>query len=90
MWLSYFWLVLILVGTLMSFMGMSKLGKTGGKKGIAIAGLVIGIIALIWGVVLLLGTLEAKKGVDALKDMGAEYQQQLMDAAATIDTTTVQ
>ena len=51
MGLGYFWVVLCVVGTILSAMGMMKLGKTGGKKGLAIAGLIIGIVAIIWSVV---------------------------------------
>jgi len=47
-WLGYLWLVLALVSVVLSAMGMSKLGKTGGKKGLAIAGLVIGIVSVVW------------------------------------------
>ena len=43
-WLMYVWLVLAIISVVLSAMGMSKLGKTGGKKGLAVAGLVIGIV----------------------------------------------
>ncbi|MBK6833939.1 MAG: hypothetical protein IPG89_06560 [Bacteroidetes bacterium] len=43
--LGIFWLLMCLAGTVLSFMGMSKLGKTGGKKGLAITGIILGIIA---------------------------------------------
>lgn len=45
--LGIFWLVLSLAGTGLCVMGMMKLGKTGGKKGLAIAGMIIGIIAVV-------------------------------------------
>lgn len=54
-WLMYLWVVLCVASVIMSAMGMSKLGKSGGKKGLAVAGLVIGIVAVVWSVVLLLG-----------------------------------
>ncbi len=53
--LLYFWIVFCGGSVTMSAMGMSKLGKTGGKRGLAIAGLVIGLVALVWTVVLLMG-----------------------------------
>ena len=53
--LMYFWLVLCLGSVVLSVMGMSKLGKTGGKKGLAIAGMIIGIVAVVWSAVLLMG-----------------------------------
>lgn len=46
--LLYFWLLLCIASVVLCAMGMKKLGKTGGKKGLAIAGLVIGIVATIW------------------------------------------
>lgn len=52
---GYFWVVLCLLSVILCSMGMMKLGKTGGKRGLAIAGLVIGLVALIWSVMLLVG-----------------------------------
>lgn len=54
-WLMYVWVVLCAASVIMSAMAMSKLGKTGGKKGLAVAGLVIGIVATVWSIVLVLG-----------------------------------
>ena len=48
--LAWFWVILCVAGAGLSAMGMMKLGKTGGKKGLAIAGLIIGLIAAIWSV----------------------------------------
>lgn len=53
--LMYFWMVLCIASVVLSAMGMSKLGKTGGKKGLAIAGLVIGIVAVLYALLLLAG-----------------------------------
>ncbi len=53
--LMYFWMVLCIASVVLSVMGMSKLGKTGGKKGLAIAGLVIGIVAVLYALLLLAG-----------------------------------
>ena len=53
--LMYFWMVLCIASVVLSAMGMSKLGKTGGKKGLAIAGLVIGIVAVLYALLLLTG-----------------------------------
>lgn len=55
MGLGYFWIVLSVAAVAMSAMGMMKLGKTGGKKGLAIAGLVIGLVGLIFTVMMHLG-----------------------------------
>lgn len=54
-WLMYFWLVLSIFTVIMSAMGMSKLGKSGGKKGLAVAGLIIGIVASVWSILLVMG-----------------------------------
>jgi hypothetical protein len=61
--LGYFWLVLCLASVILSVMGMMKLGKTGGKKGLAIAGMIIGIVASIWSIVLLMGLSAAESMV---------------------------
>ena len=73
-WLMYFWLVLCIASVVMSAMGMSKLGKTGGKKGLAIAGLVIGIVATIWAIVLTMGLGAADAASD---EFGDEFKQRL-------------
>ena len=52
--LGIFWLVLSLAGTGLCVMGMMKLGKTGGKKGLAIAGMIVGIIAVILSAMLVM------------------------------------
>lgn len=54
-WLMYLWLVLALASVVISAMAMSKLGKSGGKKGLAVAGLVIGIVSAVYCIVLVLG-----------------------------------
>lgn len=58
-WLMYLWIVICVLAVILSAMGMSKLGKTGGKKGLAVAGLVIGIVALIWTIVCMMGVAAA-------------------------------
>ena len=61
--LAWFWVVLCAAGAGFSAMGMMKLGKTGGKKGLAIAGLVIGIIAVIWSA---MGAMAVGEAADAV------------------------
>lgn len=61
---GYFWVVVCLLSVILSVMGMIKLGKTGGKRGLAIAGMIIGIVALIWSVMLLMGVNEAGNQLD--------------------------
>lgn len=67
-WLMYVWDALAVVSIILSGMGMSKLGKTGGKKGLGIAGLIIGIVALVWCIVLTLGLSVIDAGVDGASD----------------------
>ena len=59
MTLSYVWIALTVIAVALAAMGMMKLGKTGGKRGLAIAGLIIGIVALVWTVMLHMGVNEA-------------------------------
>ncbi|MES2554890.1 MAG: hypothetical protein V4604_02005 [Bacteroidota bacterium] len=64
-WLMYVWDALAVVSIILSGMGMAKLGKTGGKKGLGIAGLIIGIVGLVWCIMLTLGLSVVDAGVDA-------------------------
>jgi|GEM_PF-987748 len=43
--LSVFWLIVSLLGLILSVLGMMKANKGAGKKGLAIAGMAIGLIA---------------------------------------------
>ncbi len=54
-WLMYLWLVVNILGMILSIMAMSKLKKTGGKRGLAIAGMIIGIVGTVWAVILVMG-----------------------------------
>lgn len=80
-WLMYVWLVFAIVSVVLSAMGMSKLGKTGGKKGLAIAGLVIGIVSVIYCAILAAGLSIAANGVDAGGDEFRDAMQQAIDEA---------
>ncbi len=71
--LGIFWLLLALAGTGLSVMGMMKLGKTGGKKGLAITGMILGLIALIFTILLVLGISKAQQA-------GGEFGDKFKDA----------
>lgn len=77
-WLMYLWLVLAIVSVVLSAMAMSKLGKTGGKKGLAIAGLIIGIVATVWCGICVAGLAAASS---ATSQFGDEIQNQLENNA---------
>lgn len=79
--LGIFWLIVSLLGTGLSVMGMMKLGKTGGKKGLAIAGMVIGIVALILTVMLVLGIGKIQEASSQLGDEFGEKFKQEMEKA---------
>jgi hypothetical protein len=64
MGLGYFWMVLCILSVVLSVMGMIKLGKTGGKRGLAITGMIIGVVATIWSLMLLLAINTAANSVD--------------------------
>lgn len=76
-WLMYFWLVLCIASIVLSVMGMSKLGKTGGKKGLGIAGMIIGIVATIYSIILVLGLSVAASAADT----GSAAMQDAMEEA---------
>lgn len=59
MGMGYFWIIVSLLSVALSVMGMMKLGKTGGKRGLAITGMIIGIVATVWSLLLLTGVNEA-------------------------------
>lgn len=73
-WLMYFWLVVNILSIVLSVMGMSKLKKTGGKRGLGIAGMVIGIVSTVWCVILTLGIGAASVASD---ELGDEFRNQL-------------
>lgn len=76
--LGIFWLLLALAGTGLSAMGMMKLGKTGGKRGLAITGMILGIIATILTVLLVIGIGSAQKAGDEFGDQFKEAMEQGM------------
>ena len=78
-WLMYFWLVLAIASVVLSAMGMSKLGKTGGKKGLAIAGLVIGIVSVIYCLILSAGMAAAASAINDYSNLANDYSN-IMDA----------
>ncbi len=71
--LGIFWAIVSLLGTIFSIMGMMKLGKTGGKRGLAIAGLVLGIVASLLSIKLVMG-------ISAIHDAGGEFGDKFKDA----------
>lgn len=74
MGLSIFWLILSLTGTALSVLGMNKLGKTGGKKGLALTGMILGIVAILLSVWLVFGV---KKVHAEAGDMGKQFLNQM-------------
>lgn len=54
-WLMYLWLVLAIISVVLSAMAMGKLKKSGAKRGLAVAGLVIGIVSVVWSLILVAG-----------------------------------
>lgn len=60
MGMAGFWLIVSLLGLIFSVMGMMKANKGGGKKGMAIAGLIIGLIASALAVSTVIGVNKAQ------------------------------
>ena len=83
MGLAGFWLVLSILGTALSTMGMMKLGKTGGKKGLATTGMILGIVSVILSVWLILGVNTAHKTVG---DAGKELMNQMQEGIMAMDS----
>jgi hypothetical protein len=81
-WLMYLWLVLSILSIVLSVMGMSKLGKSGGKKGLGIAGMIIGICATIYSIILVLGISAAASMTNKFSDElnNIDWQKELNDS----------
>jgi hypothetical protein len=73
-WLMYLWLVLSIASIILSVMGMSKLGKTGGKKGLGIAGMIVGIVSTVWCIILVLG-LSAASSMQS--EFGSKFESEM-------------
>jgi hypothetical protein len=82
--LSIIWLVLSLASVILCFMGMKKLGATGGKKGLAMTGMILGIVAVLLCAWLLYGVSQAQSvAADAMNQFGGDFNnamQQLNDS----------
>jgi uncharacterized membrane protein len=81
-WPFYFWTVLCIASLVMCAMGMSKLGKSGGKKGLAVAGLVIAILATIVSLIisLFVGAVESNaSGIQNELQNNIELQDAMND-----------
>ena len=74
--LGIFWLVLCLAGTGLSIMGMMKLGKTGGKKGLSIAGMILGLIATVLTLLLVMGISKVQQAGDEFGDKFKDAMEQ--------------
>lgn len=68
--LSIFWLLFSIIGVALCIMGMMKLKATGGKKGLAIAGIVLGLIATVLTIMLV-------SGIDNMQKAGADFGGEL-------------
>lgn len=72
---AYLWVVLCIASVVLSAMAMSKLGKTGGKKGLAIAGLIIGIVAVVYSIIVLMGLSLLDAGLSELETSFEELEE---------------
>jgi len=75
MGLAIFWLIVSLLGTVLSIMGMMKASKAKAKKGLAITGMILGIVATALSLRTVMAVNEVHatvgdKATDALKDLG--------------------
>ena len=75
-WIMYLWLVVCMASIVLSVMGMSKLKKTGGKRGLGIAGMIIGIVATVYAIILTLGIGAASVASDEFGDQFKDALEQ--------------
>jgi formate-dependent nitrite reductase membrane component NrfD len=76
-WLMYLWLVVNILGMVLSIMAMGKLKKSGQKRGLAIAGMIIGIVGTVWAIILCLGMAAAATMSDTMQ---SEFQNAMEQA----------
>ena len=74
--LSYIGLVFCIISVILCAMAMGKLKRTGQKRGLAIAGLVIGLVATVWSALAIPATMI---GVEARNAGVTEFQSQLQN-----------
>ena len=76
-------LLIPVAGIVLSAMGMSKLKKSGGSTGLAVTGLILGIIAFIILIFIYMGSAAAVGGAEMLQDNAAfqNAMQEAMDQA---------
>lgn len=83
--LSYLGLALCIISIVLCGMAMGKLKKSGQKRGLAIAGLVIGLVATVWMAMAIAPTMvlvEARnQGVSELQGMDADDIRDAMEQA---------
>ncbi|MDF3026377.1 MAG: hypothetical protein K0S23_684 [Fluviicola sp.] len=72
--MSYIGLVLCLLSVVLCAMAMGKLKKTGGKRGLAIAGLIIGLVATVWSAMAVVSINDA---IDARNKGVSDLQREL-------------
>jgi hypothetical protein len=72
--MAYIGLAICLVSVILCAMAMGKLKKTGGKRGLAIAGLVIGLAATVWSA---LAVASIGDAIDARNKGVSDFQKEL-------------
>jgi hypothetical protein len=74
MGLAIFWLLLSGAGLVLSVMGFIKANKGGGKKGLAITGMILGLIVTLLSISTVAGV---NKAQDEFKKAGSEFVNSL-------------
>ena len=72
---SYVGLVICIASVVLCAMAMGKLKRTGGKRGLAIAGLVIGLVATVWSA---LAVVSIGKAIEARNRAAGDLQTEMM------------
>lgn len=90
MGISGFWLVVSLTGLILSILGLMKANKGGGKKGLAIAGLVIGLLASALSVNTMIGVKKAQEEF-AKAGLGDQFMDSFKEGMESgLDSLTMQ
>ncbi len=88
--LAVFWVIFSIIGLLLSSVGYWRANKGGGKRGLAIAGLIIGLIASVLSIITVFTAKEAQAGFEKFgggylitKQFIGEGTEQMNDSIAS-------
>ena len=86
MGLAIFWIIVSVAGTALSIMGFMKAKAVNGKKGLAITGLILGLIATGLSVRTVFAVKEAHALMSGMGDIGKEMMSKMEDGLKDLNS----